>query len=242
MNSLEARKILVLFRPGLDEDDPQFREALAQAERDPELRAWLEQEQELAAALRRKFRAIEVPDDLLQKILLQNPAPAPRQWSPLRILQLAAALLILCGLGAFWLHQPPRNTFAGYETYLGKLVSRKYRMSLESNNPARIRSFLANNQAPSDYVLQAPLAKADPLGCATLSWNGNPVSMLCFSDHAKRKLFLFVVSRGAIPDAPPAAARRFQRIGEYAIAGWTEGNRSYVLAVQGDPELLSTYL
>jgi hypothetical protein len=242
MDSREARKILHAFRPDTDEDEPQFQEALAQSRRDPELGAWLERESLRHAALKAKFLQIEPPADLLHKILLEKPASPRRAWYGAQIWQLAAAVAVLFGLATFWYRPTPKNTFAEYERYLGSLVSRKYRMSLETGNPDKIRSFLANNQAPADYILSPEVQRTNALGCATLSWNGNPVSMLCFSNAAHRKLFLFVVNRGAIPDAPGNASRKVQRVGQFAVAGWTQGDRSYVLAVEGDDRVLDDYL
>ncbi len=239
MDNQNPRALLLLFRRGLDDDEPQFREALASAAGDPELNAWLERETAVHQALQGKFREIEVPDDLLQKIALQNAAPGMNAG---RYFQLAAVLTILCGLAIFWFRPAPRKTFMAYERYLGSLVSHPYRMSLETSNLDKIRTFLANNQAPADYVISRRLARANPLGCATLSWNGNPVSMLCFADAGGRKVFLFVTNRRAVPDAPGGEVRQVQHVGDFAVAGWTEGEQSYVLAVQGDRGALEGYL
>ena len=242
MDKNEAKRLLLGFRSRVDDEEPMFREALALAETDPELKAWLVAERQRTEALQGKLREIEPPDDLLFKIIRQKPAlpPPPRKlW---RFAQAAAAVAVLCGLAFFWLRPAPKNSFAGYEQYLAGLVAKKYRMSLETDNLDKIRSFLANNQAPADYVLNSQLEKTRALGCATLSWNGNPVSMLCFSDAANRKLFLFVVNREAIPDAPGQAAGHFQQVGQFSVAGWTQGGRSYVLAVEGDDGMIHRYL
>ncbi len=55
-----------------------------------------------------------------------------------------AVLTILCGLAIFWFRPAPRSTFMAYERYLGNLVSHPYRMSLETSNLDKIRTFLAN--------------------------------------------------------------------------------------------------
>jgi len=238
----EVIEILLTYRRGVDDAEPRVREALERAAADPELAAFIEQEQRRNAAIRARLRDAAPPEDLLQKILLQQPEFPHSGWSARHVWQLAAALVVLCGISAYWFWPTPKNSFVRYEQYLGGMVSRPYRMSLETNNLDRIRTFLANNQAPADYVLSGKLQQTDALGCATLSWNGNPVSMLCFADQAKRKVFLFVVSREAIPDAPAEAAKRFQRVGQFAVTGWTEGGRSYVLAVEGDEHVLDKYL
>ena len=242
MNSAEAREKLLLYRPLLDADDSQFAAALAQAAHDPELQRWLDSRVAADAALRAKLCAIEPPPDLAEKILREQPVPMVPSRALPHWLQLAAALAVLAGLAIFWLRPTPRNRFALYEEYLGRLVARDYRMSLETDDPERIRAFLKNNQAPADYALAPPLARTPALGCATLSWNGNPVSMLCFADAAQGKLFLFVVDRGAIPDAPPGATPALRQVGDFAVASWTTQGRAYVLAVKGGPERARKFL
>ena len=41
MDRQQAKQILELYRPGVDDADPQFAEALALSRTDPELRRWL---------------------------------------------------------------------------------------------------------------------------------------------------------------------------------------------------------
>jgi hypothetical protein len=112
MNSAEAKKVLLLYRGQIDENDPQFSQALAQARRDPALAEWLRQQNESYCAVQTKFREIEPPADLREKIRSQRSVP----FSPIRIspalLKLAAAIVILAGASAFWSysHRPlPRR-------------------------------------------------------------------------------------------------------------------------------------
>jgi hypothetical protein len=242
MNSAEVRAKLLLYRPAVDAEDPQFAEALAQAARDPELKRWLDARLAADSALSEKLRAIEPPPDLAARIIRERPVPFAPSRQAKSWLQLAAALVVLAGVAVFWLRPAPRNRFAAYEEYLGRLVTRDYRMSLETSDLEQIRGFLANNQAPADYVLAPPLTRTPALGCATLSWNGNPVSMLCFADAEQGKLFLFVVNRGAIPDAPASAEPELRQVGEFAVASWTAQGRAYVLAVKGGPERARKFL
>ncbi len=244
MDSRRAREILRHFRPGVDGDGAELDEALAQAQRDPDLRDWLAREGEIHRALQRKLRTVEPPPELFGQILQRQRALRP---SPARRLldfaRLAAVVLVLCGVAYYWLRPAPQNSFGAYEDYLGRLVAHPYRMSLETANLDKIRSFLGNNQAPADYVLHPGLERARALGCATLSWNGNPVSMLCFSaPREDRKIFLFVLDRGAIPDSPGGSRPAIRQSGAFALAGWTEGGRSYVLVAQGDAGALREYL
>jgi hypothetical protein len=165
-----------------------------------------------------------------------------RQW--LRpALQLAAVLLVLACLTTFWLRSHPKNNFAAYEDYITRLVSGKYHMSYESNDRERIRLFLQRNQAPAQYALPLALTRTTALGCATLSWSGNPVSMLCFTDAQQHKLWLFVTSRQSIPDSPKTTMPVFaQQAKGFTTASWTANGYNYVLTMQGDANEVAKYL
>jgi hypothetical protein len=98
MNTLEARKILLLYRGPIDDSDPQFRAALDYAESDPELGQWLREQNECYGTIRAKLRAIEPPPGLSEKIVRGRPIPFMRDWS--RVGQLAAAILISASVTA----------------------------------------------------------------------------------------------------------------------------------------------
>lgn len=113
MNSAEAKKVLLLYRGAIDEHDPQFAEALAQAKVDPDLAEWLRQQNESYRAVQTKFREIEPPADLRDKIVRQRPVPLSRPHTSPALLKIAAAIALLAAVaGAVswpYLHraQPP---------------------------------------------------------------------------------------------------------------------------------------
>jgi hypothetical protein len=98
MTTNEAKEKLLLYRGPIDEADPQFQEALVQARRDPELAEWLREQINCYDAVRAKFRAIEPPIGLSEKIVRGRPIAFPRDWS--RALQLAAAIVISASITA----------------------------------------------------------------------------------------------------------------------------------------------
>lgn len=233
MTSEEAKLILALYRPELDADDPHFAEALREAQRDSALKDWLEKQAALYTVLRRRLTESPVPPDLLQQIL---PAPPVRTWHS-RVLPLAASILILAGVATFWVKRVPKeNTFESYRHSMARVISGKYRMSLETADFDRVRRFLANNQAPADYVLPSALRAQRLLGCATLSWDGHPVSLLCFRHESGEDLWLFITDRGAV--SRPVDTPRFADIGKINTAGWTANGDIYLLATRGNPEVL----
>jgi len=107
MTTTEARQTLLLYRGPIDDADPQFQEALANARRDPELGQWLREQTECYDTIRAKLRGIEPPLGLSEKIVRRRPIPFPRDWS--RIGQLAAAILISAGITALLMKWPERR-------------------------------------------------------------------------------------------------------------------------------------
>jgi len=103
LDSREAKSILSIYRPGIDDDDPQFTEALAEAERNPELRAWLFEQGKSYNDIREKLRTITVPDDLREKIVRGRPIVFPRPRTHTGVWQIAAAVALLAGISGFFL-------------------------------------------------------------------------------------------------------------------------------------------
>ena len=98
MNTREAKEKLLLYRGPIDDADPQFREALAYAHRDPELAEWLRAQNQRDHAIRSTLREIEPPRDLAEKIIRNRPIPF--RWSWKQVLELAAAIIISAGVTA----------------------------------------------------------------------------------------------------------------------------------------------
>ena len=96
MNTREAKEKLLLYRGGIDDADPQFHEALAQAQRDPDLAEWLREQRTCYEAIRSKLRQIEPASGFAEKVIRRQPIPFRRDWN--RILQLAAAIIIAAGI------------------------------------------------------------------------------------------------------------------------------------------------
>jgi len=107
MNTTEAKETLLLYRGPIDGADPQFEEALAHAQRDPELAEWIREQSRSYDTIRSKLREIEPPSDLAEKIIRRRPIPFRRGWT--QMLQLAAAIVVLAGITAVWLNLSQRG-------------------------------------------------------------------------------------------------------------------------------------
>lgn len=245
MNRDEAKKILLLYRAEADAADPQIAEALAKT--DAELSRWFEEHRAAQNALRGKFRQILPPAGLKEQIISEQAARNKIIFRPMNFALAAAAVVVaLAVLAVFWFRPPADdNTFSIYKNRMAGVALRGYVMDLATNNPAGIRDYLAQNHAPSDYVLPAALEKTAVTGCAIESWQDKKVSMICFStgkSGAQSDVWLFVVDWNSVKDAPPAASPQFAKVNQLITASWTRDDKLYFLGTKGDQQTIQKFL
>jgi anti-sigma factor RsiW len=241
VNPIEAKRVLLAYRPGTaDADDSQVAEALAESRRDSRLHEWAVQQAAFQQGVRTTLREIPVPPDLRERILARNKVVAPRWWQKLSVVAAAAVIALLLGLG--WLLSPP-STGRSFETYRDRMVRavlRQYNMDIVTNDMTVIRRFLVTKNAPSDYTLPPGLLNLPVSGAGVLSWRDSRVSMVCLDAANQGTLFLFVVDRDSVAGAP-GPARVFDPVSKLMTVSWSEGGRTYVLAGNGSQETLQRY-
>jgi uncharacterized membrane protein YbaN (DUF454 family) len=255
MTAHEAKAILTLYRPGTADDrDPEFAEALLFARQDPELRDWLARQDAVQQALRARFRQIVPPPGLKEQIISEHHARVRHQLWRRRaaLMAVAAVLATLIAVAALWLETRPgpqdRVDLATFRNRMVGAVLRQYAMTLETNDLNQIRAYLAQTNAPADYVLPRSLEQTPSTGCGVLSWQDKKVAMVCFHSGKplppgeKTDIFLFVVDREAVPDAPAGREPQIATVKNLVTASWSQGSRVYVLAVAGDESTLRRYL
>jgi len=241
MTREEAKRILLLYRPGLPEES-EFSEALEEARRDPELGHWLEQHLATQTALRQKFRAITVPPLLKARILADRKIVHPVWWRrPPVWLAAAASIALLIGWAGWLLRERKPDRFADYRARMVQTVLLNYRMGITSNDGEKVRQYLDSRGAPTDYAVPAGLQKAQLKGGGLLRWRGHPVSMICFDRGDKELLYLFVLDRQSVKDGP-VQNLNFAKVNTLMTASWSSGNRIYVLAGPDDAQSIRQYL
>ncbi len=252
MNRDEIKQTLLLYRPGsADAEDPQIAATLALAKQDAELARWLEEHCARQSALRAKFRQLEPPAGLREQIISEHAASRRRNSSRHKIqFALAGAALLLLGmLAGFWLpHRAPEDTLAVYQNQMARVALSPYAMDLMTNDLAPVRAYLAQNRAPADFVLPAPLKKIALTGCAVESWQGTRVSMICFrtgqplTPGAASDLWLFVIDRAAVKNAPAGTAPQLAKVNGLITASWTQNGKIYLLGTEGEAAAIKQYL
>lgn len=250
MNVSEVKEILLLYQPGTtDADDPQMAAALARAKDQPELAAWLKAQRTQQETLSAKFRQVAPPAGLKEQIVSEY-AASQRARAMSRLLWVSAAAAILMGtLTVFW-HAPrgSGNLLANYQKRMVRVALGGYSMDLTTNNPVAVRDYLARHHAPSDFRLPAPLRQTALAGCAVCDWQGASVSLICFRTgrplppRTAADLWLFVVDKGSLANAPASAVPQIAKVNRLATATWSEGGKLYFLGVEGGEGEIKRYL
>jgi hypothetical protein len=229
MNSQDAQRLLCRYRPdSADAADADIQAALTQVERDPALRAWLENHCAVQRALRDKFRQIPVPPDLRAKIRPPAVIVRPAAWG--RAAWLAAAAVLLA-LGLVWLWPRPRtpDQFADFRSRMVRAALREYRMDILTSDRNEVRRFLAARGAPADYAVPQSLDRLSLTGAGFLRWRNQPVGMICYDRGDREMLFLFVTARAAVPDPPPARPQ-LTKVNKLRTVSWSQADKVYLLA------------
>jgi anti-sigma factor RsiW len=254
MNRNQARRILWDYRPDVSQPSAATQEALEFAAQDAELNRWFDDQQNWHATVRAELRSIQPPPDLKELILAQGQLAQERFAEPPVLIPLwrrpalawaaAAAIALLIGLSALLLR--PQTESLSYEAFQARMVGfalREYRMDIVTDDRQEIRRFLAEHGREADYELTRGLEAAPALGGARLSWQGHPVSMICFALGQREMLYLFVLPEEAIQEGGlPTETPQFAPSKGLMTASWRRKEKVYLLAGPLEQEALKKFL
>jgi hypothetical protein len=233
MNRQQAKEILSAFRPGTeDEHDPIFADALQWAEHDPELAAWLKDQQAFDAAVSRRLGAWPAPLGLLEEIRAGAKNGHKAAWRRRIFLSALAACLALSAiLGALWWSRPApseTNQFRACRRDLVAFLRTFPRLDLETANLAEARRWLADTHHLSQIDFPTRLRRFPTIGCRTLAWHGHRLALVCFMVDGE-VVHLILIPRSGIGDGPPTTEPQFARIAGVTTAAWSRGDLTYLL-------------
>jgi hypothetical protein len=243
MTREQAQEILMLQRPGrADENDPEMVEAMRLAATDPELKQWLQQQREFNASVSSQFRSIEPPSDLKARILAgaKQPEKPVSFFHKRHVLALAASIILLFAATSLFLMQDREDapTFANFRSRMTSFALKTYQMGVVTNNPAVVRQYLARHGAPADFPLTPALEKLPVKGGGRLSWQNQPVAMICFSLTNNQTAFMFVMDEHAMKKQPKPFELSSKK--NFTSVAWTREGKVYLLAAAERPELLAS--
>jgi hypothetical protein len=246
MNNQEAKLILQAYRlGGQDAGDPQFAEALEQAQRDPELERWYAEERAIGIRIQSKINSAAIApaglkDNLLALRKLVRPSP---RWSQPAWLAAAAAIILIASIAAFWWPSVNAPQFVSLrETATQNSMREADHVNLMAQDMAKIRDWLKTQNVPTDFEIPSSFRDAMLHGCKVMDWHRHKVTMLCFMPNGGGHVDLFVVDCTRFRDFKPSEAPQFATSNGLTIATWSRGNKTYLLAGKMNEEQLKKIL
>jgi anti-sigma factor RsiW len=228
--------------------DPEFAEALELAGRDPELAAWLADQRRFDAAIAARLQGVPAPADLRARILaggrLSRLSRTAHWYSAPRLWAIAAMLILFAGAGAWHSLQGRRNSGWNGQVFatLSDLLDGREKFDVNSPNVSDLQAWLREKGAPSAADLPARVRALASLGCKTLSWNGHPVSIICFHGPGGELVHLAMVQRDALASPPPEGHPVFGERDGWRMASWSQGDMAMMLVTRGPQEQLRQLL
>jgi hypothetical protein len=211
------------------------------------LERWFQESVALDAAMTHKLAAIPTPSDLRENILAGVKVSHVSRWkNRLAKWAIAAALILSAALGSLIWHNTQPAQLVGWQTQaldvISSLVRNESSFDAQSNQPDELVTWLRANNAPAAQKLPGNLEKMSSLGCKTFSWNGIPVSVICFARPSGGLIHLVTMNASVASDRARERKPELNQHGEWATATWREGDKVYMLALEGSRDQLRSYL
>ena len=261
MTPPEVQFILAARRPsGADDADPVIADALARAQNDPRLSAWLASQEQFDRSISAAFDDLAVPSDLKAKILAGKRATSHaaaaqmsrtrRQWLGAAV---GAAAALVTGGVVFW---RPRATSvqrgaadfsSDMASYYAGFGGAGKPFDHPSATVATINNWLRTVHG-FELSLPGSLSAARAIGCNVFDWHGAPTSLICLKPPAGGKIIhIFSVAQDRLRDAPgptpayaPIPAPNSNQPWNTAL--WTQDHRTYLILTHNDPSTLRRLL
>jgi hypothetical protein len=219
MTSEEAKLFLSAYPASSERiDDPSLAEAIAQAEKDPELAVWLQESQAFDQALTAKLQELVPSSGLKESILEQLSGRSfPKRRSLPSWLALAAVLLLggILLKEQFWPLAPAGARVANFQADALAMLRNDPNVPLDLLTPDLVKTqqFLDEHAAPRLRTIPTQVEAMPTMGCRAFAWRGRPASLTCFHLPDGNLLHLLVIDASAFgSESPPS--------GWHSINGW----------------------
>lgn len=241
MNNEEAKFILSAYRSGgRDAADSAFAEALAQVERDPELRAWWERERGLDAAVAAKIAEVPPPAGLREAILAGGRVSGPerRRWRQPVWLAAAAAVAVLLAATVTWRAWRAASTWAELATAsILDLVQTYHAHVGRPSGLASSQERLAGLALPLPQTLALDLKELRQRRCRTVKVGGREVFEFCF-ERDGTWFHLYAARRADFPPRGTEEPVEITARDGYVAATWADAANVYTLVTGAGYEAL----
>jgi hypothetical protein len=241
MNNPEAKFILGAYRAdGQDAGDPVFAEPLAQAERDPELRRWLERQRKFDGAIAGKLREIAPPPGLREAILAGARASQPRRrWfaRPGWLLAAAAFAIMATLVTRVGLSRTAPDGAALAAAALRDLADAHDEHVGHPRALAGVQAELASARLPLVGSIALDPDALQKLACRRVSLAGRQLFEICF----ERDGTWYHVYVGRRVDFAPGnidPRTTFAAQGQFAATAWADATHVYALVTRDGAEAL----
>ena len=258
MDDATIKLVLGAYRTDArDSGDPFFAEALRGAERDPELAAWLKEEQRFDALMVKTLGQITAPAGLKEMILLNAKSPgnpsvvietAPALWKRRTGTWLAAAASIFL---AFMLGRQTLPT-TGSTRGVGENDNADRRLALQAIactgkmpalqfvcfNASEVANWVTEKSAALHMgkPLDKPMPNMQMIGSSASEWEGKPVIMIALQNKAQMAM-LYLVRASDFPGVA-GDGEVMEKDGWVSKTG-RHGEHLYVLTTKGGRENLN---
>jgi hypothetical protein len=125
---------------------------------------------------------------------------------------------------------------------LSQLVSGRETFDAKSPNVAELEQWLRANGSPTVGALPASLERLASLGCKTISWNGRPISIICFHGPGGEMVHLAMTERAGLENAPPTGHPVYGTRDGWQTAAWSQGEMAMMLVTKAPEEQLRALL
>ncbi len=243
MDDAEVRSILSAYRAGECGEGARFQEAIRRAEGDPDLAGWWANEQELDRIIGEKILSTEAPPDLKGRMLSRQRHEVLRRNKRRRLIALAvAAVVVLAAFFGSW-NGPfqPAASLADYRDEMVSFVKVDPTLEMRSTELSHVLAWLQKPPATAQFEVPEKLQKLKPIGCRILRFRGHDVALICFRRSEGHLLHLFVMDRATLPHFSGEGRPQFSAEGKWTAAAWVQDGLVYLLATEGDRELLERF-
>ncbi len=244
MDDAEVRAVLRAYRAGEPWEDTRFPEATRRAGADPYLARWWAHEQELDRIIGATLQSPQAPPDLKERLLSRQGHKTLRRVQRTRLITLAiAAMVALAAFFGSW--NGPFQPAASLADYRGEMVSFvkvEPTVEMRSTQLSHVMEWLRKSGAVSQFEIPQELQKLTPIGSRTLRFRGHDVALICFRRSEGNWVHLFVIDRAALPRFSGGPRPQFSSEGSWTAATWLADDQVYLLALEGDRELLERFL